>query len=292
MDKIKAGYVEGTASIVINAILFAAKIWVSVITGSIALAADAWHTLSDSITSVMVIVASKLSSKKADKKHPFGHGRWEQIASLFIAVVLGIIAYDFLSNSIALLTKQEKVPVEYGTAAIVVTLISIIAKELLAQYAFYIGKKYDNSSVVADGWHHRSDALSSVPVLIGVLFAQQFWWTDGVLGIIVSLVLFRATFMILKETITKILGEEPSQDLINSIKKEITAIHNEDLEVHHFHIHNYISHKEMTFHIRLNKDLNIETGHRIASEIEEMIEKKFDITATIHVEPLYNRKVS
>ncbi|MDR0494319.1 MAG: cation diffusion facilitator family transporter, partial [Treponema sp.] len=156
MDKIRAGYVEGTVAIILNTALFIVKMWAALVSGSIALAADAWHTLSDSLSSVVVVIAAKLSSKKADKEHPFGHGRWEQISSLFIAVILGIIAYEFLKDSIT--QFKEKKDVEYGLLAIIVTIISIVAKEALAQYAFYIVRKTGNSSVKADGWHHRSDA--------------------------------------------------------------------------------------------------------------------------------------
>ena len=284
MDKTRAGYVEGTVSIIINSVLFILKIWVSIITGSIALAADAWHTLSDSLSSVVVVIAAKLGAKKADKEHPFGHGRWEQIASIFIAFILGMIAFGFFENSIIQLNDKEKV--EYGIIAIVVTVVSIIVKELLAQYAFYIARKTGNSSVKADGWHHRSDSLSSVVVLVGILFAKQFWWIDSALGIIIALMLFYAAFVILKEEITKILGEEPSQELIDEITKEIKNIYNNDLDIHHFHIHNYISHKELTFHIRLNKDLTIGNGHEIATKIEKTIMDKFNMSVTIHVEPL------
>jgi len=284
MDSAKAGYIEGTVSIIVNTVLFALKIWVSIITGSIALAADAWHTLSDSLSSIVVVIAAKLGSRKADKEHPFGHGRWEQIASLFIAFILGIIAFGFLETSIIHFKDKEKV--DYGTMAIIVTILTIVVKEILAQYAFYIGRKTGNSSVKADGWHHRSDALSSVVVLIGILFAKQFWWIDSVLGIVIALMLFYAAIIILKEAITKILGEELSPDLISEITNEVKSIYNDDLHIHHFHMHNYTSHKELTFHIKLKKNLTIGKGHEIATEIEKVINNKFDMTATIHVEPI------
>jgi len=283
MTRTKAGYVEGAVSIIINFLLFILKMWASIVSGSIALAADAWHTLSDSLSSIAVVIAAKLASKKADKEHPFGHGRWEQIASFFIAAILAVIAYGFLENSIRHFWEKERV--EYGKIAIIVTAVSIVVKELLAQYAFYMGRKADNSSVKADGWHHRSDALSSVVVLAGILFAKRFWWIDSVLGIIIALMLFYAAFEILKESINKILGEEPGQELINKLTTEIKNIYYDDLKIHHLHIHNYTSHKELTFHIRLNKDLTIEKGHKIASDIEELVLDKFGMSATIHVEP-------
>jgi len=284
MNKTKAAYLEGTVSIIVNTLLFVLKMWASLVTGSIALAADAWHTLSDSISSIIVIIAAKLAGKKADKEHPFGHGRWEQIASLFIAIILAIIAFGFMESSIRHFINKEKI--EYGMLAIIVTVISIVLKELLAQYAFYIGRKTDNSNIKADGWHHRSDALSSVVVLAGILFAKQFWWIDSVLGVIIAFMLFYAVFEILKDCITKILGEEPGNELIGIITNEIKEIYNDDLNIHHVHLHNYTTHKEITFHIRLKGNLTIGEAHNVTVEIEKRIEEKYGMIATIHVEPL------
>lgn len=284
MDKIKAGYTEGIVSVIINSILFVLKLWAGIITGSIALTADAWHTLSDSISSIFVIIASKLSSKKPDKKHPFGHGRWEQIAALFIAFLLAVIAFDFMKDSIIRFQQKEKV--EFGKIAIIVTIISIITKELLAQYAFYIARKTDNVSVKADAWHHRSDALSSVAVLIGILFAKQFWWIDSLLGAIISIMLFYATYEIIKEAITKILGEKPSQELIDNINNLVQDMYGQNFQIHHFHIHNYVNHQELTFHIKIENNTSIEIAHKIATVIENEIKEKFGIIATAHIEPL------
>lgn len=283
MDKARAGYIEGIVSVLANTVLFILKFWAGIVTGSIALTADAWHTLSDSLSSIIVIVAVKLSSKKPDNDHPFGHGRWEQIAALFIAFLLAIIAFDFLKDSIIQFKNHESV--EFGAIAIVVTIISIIGKEALAQYAFYIGRKTNNVSIKADGWHHRTDALSSVVVLVGILFANQFWWIDSVLGVIISFMLFYATYQIAKEAINKLLGEKPSSELIEKIKNSIRQNYVEEMHLHHFHIHNYVGHQELTFHIKLKNDLSIEEGHKIADDIENIILEQFGIISTIHVEP-------
>jgi len=284
MDKTRAGYIEGTISVIVNSILFVLKFWAGAVTGSIALTADAWHTLSDSLSSIIVIVAVKLSSKKPDTEHPFGRGRWEQIAALFIAFLLGVIAFDFLKDSFIQFKSQEST--EFGAIAIVVTIISIVVKEALAQYAFYIGRKTENVSIKADGWHHRTDALSSVVVLVGILFANKFWWIDSALGAIISIMLFYATYQIAKEAINKLLGEKPSSELIEKIKKSLQQYDIENMQLHHFHIHNYVGHQELTFHIKIRNDLTIEEGHRIATEIENNIEEKFGIVSTIHIEPM------
>jgi cation diffusion facilitator family transporter len=284
MDKVKGGYVEGTTSIIVNLILFALKFWAGIVTGSLALEADAWHTLSDSISSVVLVIAAKLMSKKADKEHPFGHGRWEQVAALFIAFILGIIGYDFLKQSIIQFRNRESV--HFGILAIVVTVASILVKEALAQYAFYIARKTGSTSIKADGWHHRSDALSSVVVLVGIFLADYLWWVDSVLAAVIALFLFYATYKIIRETVTKMLGEEPDKNLIEKITADVKAAYHDNLQIHHFHLHDYVTEKELTLHIRLDKDMTIEKGHQIASEIEDTIKKNFGIMTTIHIEPI------
>lgn len=279
----RLGYQEGIISIILNILLFILKYWAGIVSGSIALIADAWHTLSDSLSSVFVIAGIKLASQKADKKHPFGHGRWEQITSFFIGFLLAIIAYNFMRESIIRINLHQAA--HFGTIAVVVTIVSIVIKEGLAQYAFRIGKITGNTSVKADGWHHRTDALSSVIVLAGILLKNYFWWIDSVLGILVSLMLFYAVYEIIKESINKLLGEKPSDELISRILTVIDASPYHDLNPHHFHIHHYGSHKELTFHIRFDNNVDIRSAHKIATEIENEIRNKFNIESTIHIEP-------
>ena len=284
MDKKKAGYLEGTISIFVNTALFALKYWAGIVSGSIALLADAWHTLSDSISSVVVILGAKLASKQPDKEHPFGHGRWELVSSIVIAMILVLIAVGFIRDSVSALKTKESA--DFGTLAIVVTVISVVVKELMAQYAFRLGKKSGNSSVKADGWHHRTDALSSLVILVGILFKNRFWWVDGVLGIVVSMMLIYAAYEIMMEAVNKILGEEPGEDLIKEVQTLMRSLYDYDLHPHHFHIHNYISAKEMTFHIKINNRLSVEEGHAIATAIEELIYEKLQVRSTIHLEPI------
>ena len=287
MSREKAQVVEGVVSVTVNALLFAVKFWVGLLTGSVALMADAWHTLSDSLTSIFVVVAAKLAQKKPDKEHPFGHGRWELIAALLIAFVLAIIGYEFLASSIQ--RFQSRTSVFYGTLALAVTVASIIIKELMAQYAFYLGRKYKNPVITADGWHHRTDSFSSVVVLIGIIatrFIAGLWWMDSVLGVFCAFAIFYAAYQIMKETISEILGEEPEQEFIDELNSEAKKIYDGDLKLHHFHLHNYVTQKELTFHMLIDKEITIENGHSMATAIEKMIKEKYNMDATIHIEPL------
>lgn len=284
MERKKASYLEGTVSIILNICLFALKYWAGIVSGSIALMADAWHTLSDSISSVVVIIGAKLASKKPDKDHPFGHGRWELISAIIIAIILVLIAFGFITDAISQLKTKESA--NFGTVAIVVTVVSIVVKELMAQYAFFLGRKSGSSTVKADGWHHRTDALSSLVILIGILFKNYFWWIDGALGMAVSLMLMYAAYQILMESVNKILGEDPGDELIQEIHTLISSLYDYDIYPHHFHIHNYISSKELTFHIKIRNNLSVEEGHSIATAIEELIEERLSIKSTIHLEPI------
>lgn len=283
MDKNKAGYLEGSVSIVVNTGLFGLKLWAGIVSGSIALTADAWHTLSDSLSSIIVIVGVKLSSRKPDKQHPFGHGRWEQIAAIFIGCLLAIIAYDFLKDSILQFRSRESA--NFGTLAIVVTVLSIVVKEALAQYAFRLGRKTGNLSLKADGWHHRTDALSSVVVLIGILLGERFWWIDSVLGIVIAAMLFYASYEIIRDAINRLLGEQAGEELVARIREVIRSMYREDVFPHHFHIHNYVSHQELTFHIKVDNRMDIESAHEIATRIEKRIREEMNIHSTIHIEP-------
>ena len=283
----KAQVFEGILAIIVNAALFVLKFWVGMITGSVALMADAWHTMSDSLTSIFVVIAAKLASRKPDKEHPFGHGRWEPIATLIISFILAIIGYQFLSDSITRFQNREAVV--YGTLALVVTGASILAKEGSAQYAFYLGRKFDNPVITADGWHHRTDSLSSVIVLAGIVitrFIDGLWWMDSVLGVFCALAIFYAAYKIMIEAITRILGESVKQTFIDELNSEVKKLYHNDLKLHHFHLHNYISHQELTLHMMIQQDATIKSGHDIATKIEQMIMEKYGMDATIHIEPL------
>ena len=281
------GYLEGTISIILNTLLFGLKYWVGIKTFSIAIIADAWHTLSDSLTSLVVIIGFKVSSKPADKKHPYGHGQAEIISSVIIGTMLAIVGFNFLIASIQRFINHQSAV--YGNLAVIVFIISVILKEGLAQFSIRAGKKINSQSLIADGWHHRSDALVSLMVLVGIFMGEYFWWVDSIMGIIVSLVIFYTTYIILKESISTLIGEEPSEDFEAEIRKIVTNSVSRDVKLHHFHSHKYGDNRELTFHIRLPADIRLEDAHRITEKLEKKIREEMNIETTIHVEPIIIR---
>lgn len=285
--KTSLGYLEGTISIIVNTLLFVLKYWVGIQTFSIAIIADAWHTLSDSLTSLVVIVGFKVSSKPADKKHPYGHGQAEIISSVIIGTLLVIVGVNFLIASIQKFINHQ--PASYGNLAVIVFVISLIVKEGLAQFSIRAGKKINSQSLKADGWHHRSDALVCLMILVGIFMGRRFWWVDSIMGIIVSLVIFYTTYIILKESISTLIGEEPSEDTKAEIRKIVANNISPDVKLHHLHSHKYGDNIELTFHITLPADMRLEDAHRIAEELEKTIREEMNIEATIHMDPLVAR---
>lgn len=283
-DKKKYINREGWISIIANLLLFGFKYWAGIVTGSLALVADAWHTLSDSVSSIVVLIGGKVSRKPADEEHPFGHGRAEHIAAIIIGVLLAIIAFEFIVNAIGKFSKHEQTV--FGTIAWVAVILSIVVKEALAQYAFWAAKKSDSSVLAADGWHHRSDALSSVVILIGISLGGSLWWTDAVLSFIIALMIGWASYKILATEFKSLLGESPSEELVNAIKKSTQKEFDKPLYLHHIHIHKYGEHTELICHIKLSPDLSLHEAHEICTKVETIIFREFGFVSTVHPEPV------
>jgi len=286
-DQSKLAARAGWISILINVLLFGLKYWAGIASGSVAIIADAWHTLSDSITSIIVVISVWIASRPADEKHPFGHGRAEILATTIIGVLLTVIAVEFSIESVQRLVHREAA--NYGTLAIVITSISVLAKEGLARYSIIIGKKTGSRSLKADAWHHRSDAISSVVILAGIFLNKYIWWIDGAMGIVVTLLILHAAYGILREVFHAFLGEKPDKQIVKKINDICTKHYESAVYPHHIHVHHYGEHTEMTLHIKLEKSLTLEGAHNITSMIEDDIRTELGIEATIHTEPRIGR---
>ncbi|MCX7975120.1 MAG: cation diffusion facilitator family transporter [Candidatus Aminicenantes bacterium] len=285
-----AGYFEGWLSITINVLLFSAKLLIGRQLGSVAMVADAWHTLSDSLTSVLVILSFRFSSRPADDRHHFGHGRFEAIGSVIIGTLLAVIGFRFLQESINRLIHHQGIV--YSTLAIFVFLFSAILKEALALFSFWLGKKIKSSSLMADAWHHRSDAIASALIVLGAFVDQKFWWVDGLLGIAVSGLILLAVASIFRRSVSYLLGESPSKQLEREVKQTILNTDDRLTSVHHLHLHEYGEHREITVHVRLPADMNLEEAHEIATRAERDLREKLKLEATIHLEPKQKEKVA
>lgn len=270
-------------SLALNVILFVIKFWVGRSVGSVAMQADAWHTLSDSLTSVVALLGFFIASRPADREHPFGHGRAEPIAALIIGILLAVVAFTFLQES--LLRLQDTTATRYSRFSILVFAASILVKEGMAQYSLWVGKKIDSAALRADGWHHRSDALSTVLIVVGALVGQHYWWMDGVLGVLVSLFIFYAAYGILRGVSDLLLGEPPDATLEARVRAIVNRVAPQTDHVHHLHLHRYGDHVELTLHLRLPPRMRLQEVHAIAHRVETALREEMGVEATVHVDP-------
>jgi len=269
--------------VLLNTLLFGFKYWAGTASQSVAMIADSWHTLSDTLTSIIVILGFRIAAMPPDKEHPFGHGRAESVAAVIIATLLGIVGFNFIGESITKFNSGETA--QFGTTAIIIFAVSVVLKEAMAQFSAYAGKKLNSEALRADAWHHRSDAITTLVIVIGALFGSAFYWIDAVLGFVISFMILYVTWAIMREAVNSILGEKPNSDFENDIIKIAESTDSNISDVHDIKTHIYGEIIEVTLHICLPKDWSVDRAHQTAEEVETTLAEKKNIRATVHVEP-------
>ncbi len=286
-DKQKAGYLEGSVSMVINLVLFLVKMYAGMVSQSIALIADAFHTLSDCITSLALVLGYRIAFQPPDREHPFGHQRFEAATSIVIGTLLGVVGFEFAQRSISKLLHREAL--RFSLVAVVVLAVSVIAKEWLARWALSLAEKHQAQSVRADAWHHRSDSIAALFVLLGVFLGERIWWMDGLLGLSVSGLIVYVAYDIINKAAKDIMGRVPKAKEVSLLNDIALRTSDKIRDVHHVHVHEYGDHVEVTLHIRLLPETTLEEAHLLASRLEELVRKELRWEATVHVEPYPKR---
>ena len=282
----KYGYLEATVSIIVNVFLFLLKLILGLYINSIALLADGFHSLSDVSTSGVVIFGFRISKKQPDKEHPFGHGRAEYIATLIIAILLIVIGIGFIQRSVErIINPTNMVHEEYVILISIVILFSALVKELMAKYSFLISKKINSDILKADAWHHRSDALSSIGVAIGILGARYgFPILDPIFGLIVSIIIIYIGIKLIKKSSDFLMGtnlDSQTQQRIKKIAKSVKLIKG----VHKLYLHDYGTSKVLTLHAEIESGLSIDKAHSIADLLEKKIQDETSFSTVVHLEP-------
>jgi len=278
------GILEGWTSIFINLILGTIKIIIALIYGSISLLADAIHTLSDMATSIIIILGFKISRKPGDKEHPFGHGRMEQIATLIVAVLLGVSAIELIQHSFQRILSPQ--PVSMSWIPIVIIFVTIFFKEWLGQLSSFLAKKIGSLALEADAWHHRSDAISSLLVVIALIASKYgFIYFDGIVGLLIGAYIIYLGWDIAKKSIDQLLGESADESLITEIKN-IVMREKQVKNIHDLIVHQYGEQKLLSLHMEIPANITLSEAHTIADNVENKIEEKLNIYTTIHLDPV------
>lgn len=273
--------------------LFAFKLIAGILGHSSAMVADAVHSLSDFITDVIVLVFVSISAKPQDESHDYGHGKFETIATFFIGLALvaaatGIILAGILSLVEWFQGAQLEAP---SMLALWAALLSIVVKEILFHYTAHCGKRLNSQAMIANAWHHRSDALSSIAAAIGIgcaiLLGDRWTVMDPVASVIVGFVLMNVAIKLLRTSINELTESSLNADVEREIEEIITSFPGicEPHNLRTRHIGNSIA---IEAHIRMDGDISLRDAHSRATMVEQKLKERFgsDTHVTIHMEPI------
>ena len=280
----------GSAS---NVVLLTFKFIAGVMGHSSAMIADAVHSLSDFITDVVVLAFVHVSAKPQDADHDYGHGKYETFASFIIGLALMAAATGIIVSGVAKLIdwaggKELAAP---GWLALAAAIISIIVKEVLYQYTARRGKHLDSQALVANAWHHRSDALSSIGTAVGIggaiLLGNRWTVLDPLASVVVGLMLVKVSVGLLRSSV----GELTESSLSSDIEKEIENIicsFPDVQEPHNLRTRRIGNRFAIEAHVRMDGNLPLTAAHDRATAIEEALRKRFgrQTHVTIHMEPV------
>lgn len=283
------GYLEAWVSIFGNVLLFMVKFIFGLRLNSISLQADAFHSLSDVLTSIIVLLGFKMGSKPADEEHPFGHGRIEQIATLVIAILLLIVSYDLGKTSIIRILHPQSV--ESNIFIVIFMITTGLFKEWLARFSIFLGLKINSYTLIADAWHHRSDAIASILVGIGLILVRYgYYYIDGILGLGVVVLLVWVGVELVKSSVDFLIGKAPDKELLNRIRDIVLSVPGV-LNLHDILVHDYQSDKIISLHIEVEDYLTAREAHSIALEVQDLLKKKLNTSnISVHIDPKGERE--
>lgn len=286
MRRAKYAYMEAGVSIIVNSLLFFIKLFLGLLINSIALITDAFHTLSDIATSFVIILGFKAAKKAPDKGHPFGHGRFEYVTTLVIAVLLFIAGAEFILQSIErLVDGLAIIKNEYLWLIGIVVILTSIAKEALARFSIRLGKKIDSSALVADAWHHRSDALTSIAVGMAIIGAQyELYILDPVFGVVVAVLIIYTAATLFRYSSDKLVGKSPDEETISAISYAASSVEGV-CSTHKITVHDYGPTKIVSLHVEVECDITAEKAHDIAQAVEDEVTKATNSSTIVHVDP-------
>lgn len=279
------GTLCSTVGIVLNIVLFIGKYFAGAISGSIAIMADAFNNLSDAGSSFITLVGFWFAGKKPDIDHPFGHGRFEYISGLGVAVMIILMGFELAKDSVWKILYPKNI--EADAITIIILCISIGIKLYMSVYNRKIGQKIDSAAMKATAADSLSDAAATTVVLVSILINKYTHHNvDGICGLVVSLVIMYAGFNVMKETISPLLGQSPKPEFVDAIY-DIVMSHEGIIGIHDLIVHDYGPGRIMiSLHTEVSGDGNIFKIHDLIDRIENELNKKLGCEAVIHMDPI------
>lgn len=270
-----------------NGLLIIIKLFAGIVGKSQTMIADAIHSLSDEIATLLVLISLKYSQKPPDKKHPYGHGNIEVISALLVALLI-LITGIFLGYSAIHTIVHKHYTTKPENFTIYVAIISIFVKELLYRYTFYVGQILNSPMLKANAYDHRSDAFSSIGALLAIIFAKiGSVILDPIGAIIISFFILKMGIDIIKENVLIIMDTAPSEKIQTEINNLITSVEGV-LSTNSLKIHPVGRKFFIEVEITVNRELTVEQAHTIAEEVKKTL-KSYNPqieNITVHVEPM------
>lgn len=276
-----------------NILLLIFKFVAGIVGRSSAMIADAVHSLSDFVTDIIVLFFVRFSSKPADEEHRYGHGKFETLATAIIGLILlfvgGSIMVDGVKKILAVINGATlEAP---GLIALIAAVLSIVVKELVYQYTAYVGKKVNSTTVQANAWHHRSDALSSIGTLAGIggaIFLGERWRIlDPIAAVVVSLFIVKIAISILKTSLDELLEHSLPQSVEEEIVRTILSVEGVT-SPHQLRTRRIGNSYAIEIHIRMDGNISLKEAHAKTTEVELRLKSQYgpSTLVTIHTEPI------
>ncbi|MCI5710898.1 MAG: cation diffusion facilitator family transporter [Prevotella sp.] len=277
----------------VNVVLLVFKFVAGILGGSAAMIADAVHSLSDFASDIVVLVLVKLGSKPQDEDYDYGHGKFETLASVIIGLALLLVGVMLAYSGVVKIYhafRGEVLP-QPGVIAFVAALVSIALKEWAFQFTVRVGRQVNSEAVVANAWHHRSDALSSIGTAVGIggaiLLGSQFSVLDPIAAVVVSFFIVKTAYGLISNALGELLEKSLSPDMEEEIK-HIAESEESVSEVHHLQTRRIGNGIAIEMHVRIPGETTLYTAHQHATSIERKLKARFGEQTHIglHVEPV------
>jgi cation diffusion facilitator family transporter len=278
------GLLEGWTSVVINLVLFTVKLVPGLMIGSITLVADALHSLGDLLGSAVVIWGFRAAARPSDAEHPFGHGRIESIATLFLGILLFVASWEIGQNSVLRLFHPR--PVHASVALLLLLAATVPLKEWLARLARELAGRIGSTALQGDFLHHRSDAIATAVVIVSLVAGRSgLDWVDGVGGLAVAGFIATAAYSLVRDAVDPLIGQAPTPQLLAEIRATATAVPGVE-GVHDVAVHWYGGLIVTSLHIEVSDALDITSAHDLADAVEMALAGRFAGQAVVHVDPV------
>ncbi len=274
-------------SIIANVVLAAFKLVAGVFAHSGAMISDAIHSASDVFSTFVVMIGIKIASKEPDEEHPYGHERMECVAAIILATILCITGLGIGKNALSNITGNSGEMAVPGVLALIAAIVSIIVKEAMFWYTRHYAKKIDSGALMADAWHHRSDALSSIGAFIGIIFARMgYVMMDSIACLVICVFIVKAAYDIFKDAIDKMVDKSCSLEVEAEIRTIVMSVDGvkgiDSLSTRLFGNKMYVD-----IEIRADGEKTLNETHEIAEAVHDSIEAQFEKVKHImvHVNP-------